>query len=625
MCGISIFFHNESINRDFYERSLDSLKRISHRGPDDEGIVLVNTNTGKYKIIQTELTHRELINLSEISSVNLSEYNLILGHRRLSIIDLSVAGHQPMKNKDDSWIVFNGEIYNYIEIREELKNLGSLFETNSDTEVVLEAYKIWGSNCFSKFNGMWSIFIWDNLKKQIFLSNDRFGVKPLYYIEGDDFFVLGSEIKQFTKYTDWVGKLNQDFMSEFIEHGFLDTDVNTPYENVFRFPKSSFASFETRNYQKKSINQSIQQYYLLKKTVKKWTEKEAIIEFHSLLQDAVKLRLRSDVKFGFALSGGLDSSAILYTAKNLLNIEGHKNVINGFSAVFPGHIDSDESEHIKTVINDLQCVGHFSLPMEDFNIDSFEKHMYHQDEPVDGTSYFAEWSVYAKAKTSGIKILFNGQGADEVFGGYHHHFYRYCRQLLIAGKIPKCVALIRQFADLKGLPFKKVASTVVGELKLNLKIKAGIAKFDHALVKYWSKINTLDEMLLADFNLYQLPLYLRADDRDSMAHGIESRHPFLDYRLVELGYSLPNNLLIKDGWQKYLIRKAMSEMPESIRFRKDKKGYLTPETIWLNKYKDQFEGYLKYNENIYGRKFPSKNLFNNYALGAWLKVNNIKE
>jgi asparagine synthetase B (glutamine-hydrolysing) len=184
------------------------------------------------------------------------------------------------------------------------------------------------------------------------------------------------------------------------------------------------------------------------------------------------------------------------------------------------------------------------------------------------------------------------------------------------------LSLVKSYAEIKNVSKKQIHKIVFNELKLVLKLKAGIAKFDHVLLKYWNKIDTLDELLIKDFDTFQLPLYLRADDRDSMAFGVESRHPFMDYRLVEFGYSLPNNLLIKNGWQKYLIRKAMHEMPEAVRYRKDKKGFVTPQNIWLARFKNEFEDYLKYNKKVLGTEKPSDQPFLNYALGTWFKVNN---
>jgi len=261
--------------------------------------------------------------------------------------------------------------------------------------------------------------------------------------------------------------------------------------------------------------------------------------------------------------------------------------------------------------------------MNDFSIPEFEKHVYHQEEPLIDTSFLAQWGVYEKACKSGIKILFNGQGADEVFGGYHHHFYKYCRQLLVNGKLPEYFSLIAQYSAIKQVSKNKIHKIVFNELKLSALMKAGIKKFDHHLLKHWNKIDSLDEILLKDFDTYQLPMYLRVDDRNSMAFGMESRHPFMDYRLVEFGYSLPNNFLIKNGWQKNILREAMVEMPQEIRYRKDKKGFTTPEDVWLKRYEKDFEEYLEYNRTVLGTRTPSGNKYRNYTLGAWFKVNGI--
>lgn len=623
MCGISVLFHKQYISPDLYEQFIISLKKIEHRGPDDEGVVLINTTNGNYKIVRTDKTHAEFCNITSLNEINLNDYNLIFGHKRLSILDLSVNGHQPMQGHDGSWIVFNGEIYNYIELREELKLLGCHFKTNSDTEVLLEAYKTWGIDCQNKFNGMWSFCLWDNSTKKIVISNDRFGVKPLYHYERADCFLLFSEIKQINAFSNFKLQLNQNHINDFINFGFLDTNQETIYENVNRFKKSNFIEFSPVNYSEGVILKNQTPYYILKKSSIDINEKDAIDKFRAILYDAVKIRMRADVDFGFALSGGIDSSAVLYMARNINKDENRNNELLGFSAIFPEHKGIDESPFVKIVTNDLPCKTYYSKAMDEFTFESFENHIYHQDGPMQGTSYLAQWSVYKKAQEAGIKILFNGQGADEVFAGYHHHFYRYCRYLLMQGKVIEYLCLVNTYCDLKQMPKSKVHKIVMNEIKLSTKIKLGVSKFDHQLLKYWNEIDTLDELLLRDFDTYQLPLYLRADDRDSMAFSIESRHPFMDYRLVEFGYSLPNKWLIKNGWQKYIIRESMSEMPESIRYRKDKKGFVTPQDEWIKNNKTKFDEYLNYNYKILGNKTPSKNDFYNYTLGCWFKVNRL--
>jgi asparagine synthase (glutamine-hydrolysing) len=621
MCGISVLFQKQRLSSNLLSEFIVSLRIINHRGPDDEGVVLINTHTNDFKILKTELTHPGVAEQYDISAVEAENYNLILGHKRLSIVDLSILGHQPMRGHDGSWIVFNGEIYNYIELKEELKLLGCHFKTHTDTEVILEAYRVWGKDCLNKFNGMWSICIWDAPNKKLFINNDRFGVKPFYYFENETGFNLVSETKQLKAFSNSKLALNNDHIKTFMDFGYVDVDQTTMYNDVYRFKKAHYIFVDPLSYQKHYLKDCQDQYYRIPQVKKPVSEKDAINQFRDLLYNSVKIRMRADVDFGFALSGGIDSSAILYTARNIIKNEKSGNELLGFSAIFPGYEAADESKFVKIVSADLPCKTIYSHPMDDFNFDAFERHIYHQDEPVWGTTFFAQWSIYQKMQETGLKILLNGQGADEVFAGYHHHFYRYCRHLLMNGKLPEYFSLVSQYAELKGLSKKYIHQTVFNEIKLKAKMKLGISKFDSALLKYWNKIDTLDEMLVRDFDTFQIPVFLRVDDRNSMAFSIESRHPFMDYRLVEFGYSLPNNLLIKNGWQKYIVRESMHEMPESIRYRKDKKGFTTPHQVWLEKYKDNFESYLAYTKATLGLSAPSKDPYKNYVIGAWLKVN----
>lgn len=621
MCGIAVYYNKTGITKDSLAASLASLELVRHRGPNGDGVALINTKTGDIKFLRTQDTPADISATLTITGYQDCSADLFLGHRRLSIIDLSSGGFQPMTDAHGNCIVFNGEVYNYLEIKEELKKLGLLFKTNSDTEVVLTAYRTWGKDCLQKFNGMWSICIWDAMHKRFFISNDRFGVKPLYYYEQAGSFILASEIKQLKAYTNNPLTINPNNLSDFLTEGYTDTSENTIYDKVYRFRKAHYVLFNSIDYQQGFLKDNQVRYYQINTKRTTLGEEGAIAAFRKLLYDAVRLRMPADVDFGFAISGGIDSSAILYTARNIIRNENINHKLIGFSAIFPGHKQSDESKFVKIVSADLPCLTIYSNPMEEFSIDSFEQHVYHQDEPLSDTSFLAQWSVYAKVKQIGIKILLNGQGADEVFAGYHHHFYRYCRQLLIQGKLSEYFSLVNQYAEIKQIRSERVHKIIFDEIKLKTKMLLGIARFDSALVKYWNKIDTLGEMLKGDFDTFQLPTYLRVDDRNSMAHSIESRHPFMDYRLVEFGYLLPYNLLIKNGWQKFLIRKSMHEMPEAIRYRKDKKGFTTPQESWVEKYKKEFENYLPYNKRTFGKEHPSPDRYKNYALGAWVKMN----
>jgi asparagine synthase (glutamine-hydrolysing) len=239
MCGISVLFNKNNITKETYKDFLNSLRKINHRGPDDEGVVLINTTNGNYKIARTDKTHTEVCNTTPLNEINLNDYNLIFGHKRLSILDLSVNGHQPMHYLNYT-IVFNGEIYNYIEIRDELVTYGYKFKTNSDTEVILAAYDKWKEMCLNKFNGMFSIIIYDNVENYLFIANDRFGVKPLYYYKDKNSLIFASEIKQFYSLKLSLS-INTEAIETFATTGFIDYNNETFYNEIQRFPKASFS------------------------------------------------------------------------------------------------------------------------------------------------------------------------------------------------------------------------------------------------------------------------------------------------------------------------------------------------------------------------------------------------
>jgi asparagine synthase (glutamine-hydrolysing) len=614
MCGILAYFNRNGISEKELKQSLNALQKIKHRGPDGEGVVLINTKTGGFhNLITAETPNAVLenkINLNEALSL---DYDLILGHRRLSIIDVSTNGHQPMYHQSGNWIIFNGEIYNYIELKEELKSAGFTFKTDSDTEVIHVAYLHWGSKCLEKFNGMFTIVLFDAKTKNLFVANDRFGVKPLYYISDSTKLLFVSEIKQIKEF-NFNLTLNTKAISVYLEDHYLDYNEETFYNEVYRFKPSCYSGIDLQtSHAIKKIP-----YYEIDKS-KPSVSKDPIEAFSSLFESAVKLRLRSDVPVGFASSGGLDSSSVLYTAHKLLSKTDPKPDLSTFSAIFPG-MEGDESEFIKLIESDLKIQSHYTNPLEEFNIPDFEKHIYHQDFPVQSTSYYAEWCVARMVSKQNVKVLLVGQGGDEILAGYHHHFYRYGRQLILSGKILKYLSLLKKYSDLKGIDRNEVHRKIINEVKLSLKFKAGLANLGNALSNKWNRADKLIDLLKMDLQEFTLPTYLRSDDRDGMAFGLETRHPFLDYRLIDLCFALPNDYKIRDGWQKWVLREVMSEMPDMIRYRKDKKGYTTPESTWVSKNKAAFESYLQYLPDNF-RTMKQKNEFLKFSLGAWFKTN----
>ncbi len=612
MCGILVYFNRNGISGTELKRSLNALQKIKHRGPDGEGVVLINSKTGEFHNLITNETPNgspeHKVSIDEAQGLN---FDLILGHRRLSIIDVSTNGHQPMYHPNGNWIVFNGEIYNYIELKEELRSAGIKFKTDSDTEVIHAAYEQWGPKCVEKFNGMFSIVIYNAKSKGLFVANDRFGVKPLYYINDGDKLILTSEIKQVKEFNVSL-TLNKKAVEVFLKDHYLDYDQQTFYKEINRFKPSCYSTIDLQS----STELKGSSYYEIENTVTE--NSNSIEEFVSLFESAIKLRLRSDVPVGFASSGGLDSSSVLYTAYKLLSNNGTPD-LSTFSAIFPG-MDGDESEFIKLIEKDLKIKSHYVNPLEQFNINDFEKHIYHQDFPVQTTSYYAEWCVARMVNEQKVKVLLIGQGGDEILAGYHHHFYRYCRQLILSGKIFKYLSLLKKYAELKGIDKNEVHKKIINEVKLSLKFKAGLANLGNDLSNKWNRADKLVDLLKMDLLEFTLPTYLRSDDRDGMAFGLETRHPFLDYRLVNFCFSTSNDLKIKDGWQKWILREAMPVMPEAIRYRKDKKGYTTPQNLWISKNKPAFESYLNYlPEDI--KKMQCSDDFLKYSLGAWFKTN----
>jgi asparagine synthase (glutamine-hydrolysing) len=466
MCGILAYFNKDGISGHQLDQSLRSLKKIKHRGPDGEGVTLINTKTGEFRnLITDETPPGNYPNSIRADQANEFNFDLFFGHRRLSIIDISINGHQPMYYENGNWIIFNGEIYNYIELRDELKISGFKFKTSSDTEVIHAAYQHWGPDCLKRFNGMFALVLFDNTKKCIFTANDRFGVKPLYYKQDEKSILFISELKQAHAYgVKFTLKAEQ--VENFFDN-YTDYNDHTIVNEIKKHKPSNYTLTELSG----NLLLNFHTYYEVSAMNTSFRNPEDITEeFKRLLTDAVKLRLRSDVPVGFASSGGLDSSSILYIAHHLLGGVSQAPKISTFSAIFPG-MPGDESEFIKVVEKDLEVNSHYVNPIEKFSIKDFEDHIYHQDFPVLSTSFYAGWCESRLVKESGVKVLLVGQGADEILGGYHHHFYRYCRQLILTGKILKYISLVKKHSELKNISPDKLHKIIISEVKLALKLK----------------------------------------------------------------------------------------------------------------------------------------------------------
>ena len=559
MCGIAgiINLDQQSISEIDIKKMMSKIK---HRGPDDEG-TFINKNVG-------------------------------LGFVRLSIIDLSPAGHQPMQSDDNEQIiVFNGEIFNYIELRNELKQLGYIFKTKTDTEVLLAAYKQWGPACEHRFNGMWAFVIYDKKNNSIFASRDRYGIKPFYYTIQQNKFYFASEIPAILEVLPNKPKANEQVIYDFLVFNRTDQNKETFFTNIYKLKHGHCLHI---NLTLKQNQVEIKKWYDLKTELKEaFSSKE---EYYNLFKDAVGLRMRSDVPVGVCLSGGLDSSSVL----SVLLKDGKYADINTFSAIYNKGDVGDESEFIN-MYNDQVNHMHFTSPnsLELFNdLQNFVKA---QGEPIPSTSAYAQFRVMKLAKGT-VTVTLDGQGADEQLAGYHYFFGLYYKELFLELKWFKLLKEIVAY-------FKKHKSSfalktfVFFLLPKKLRTKVRVSEKGYLNEEFNSKYNkhnqiagnlygsnNLKDALLDHFE-YKMEHHLKWGDFNSMWHSIESRMPFLDHRLVERTISLPSDQIINKGTTKFILREAMiNTLPEAIRTRTDKVGYATPEGEWFRK--EPFKGLI---------------------------------
>ena len=585
MCGIVGTWNFDGRGVD-----LAALRRattaIRHRGPDDEGYLLVDTRSGRAELCGGKDTTAEL-GLPDLSEFASGHFDLAFGFRRLSILELSPAGHQPMASVDKrEWIIFNGEIYNYLELRDELISHGHRFQTGSDTEVILAAYRQWGEACVERFNGMFALAIWNTVERSLFIARDRFGEKPVYYayIPGKSL-VFASEMKAL-----WAGDFAERRIYEPVAAAYkyfkeIETGEQTFFENIYRLPQAHTmkvsAAGELRHRRYWDIDPRIQE----EDKTEDWYKEQ----FRDLLTDSVRLRLRADVPVGSSLSGGLDSSTIVSAMSRLLP-EGA--VQKTFSARFDDSF-YDEGRWMDLVTNANKVERHdVWLTAEDF-FNDVSTLMWHQEEPFNSTSIYAQFAVMRLARKGEVTVLLDGQGADEMLGGYHSYFAergddlvrsldlqsymrwrRECIEMhggapnsvkrVLVQSVPKPVKnTVRRFQQkAKGLPDVKRSDPVYSSDFKN------VSSFRRAL--WW---NTTREGLVE---------LLRYADRNSMAHSREVRLPFLDHRLVEFVFRLPERLLLRGAWTKWILRESFRGIvPDPIVDRVDKLGYMPPQKRWL--------------------------------------------
>lgn len=508
--------------------------------------------------------------------------SVALGHRRLSILDLSEKGTQPMCYKDRYWISFNGEIFNYLELKCELELKGYQFKSQTDTEVILAAYDCWNSGCFNRLNGMWALVIYDTMTEEIILSRDRFGIKPLYYYFFDNSLFFGSEIKAILAHTKLSIKPNLPFLKNYIKEGPKDHSSETAFLNVLSFPKASFSITNANSITSGNILQ-FSKYWTPKINIRDipMDPREELIminEFTNLLSDAVRLRLRADVNIGIALSGGLDSSLIASHVNRLLNKKGKStDTQKTFSTVYTTNEtkDLDESVHIDRVVKFLNVDSYRIEPTEQDVQDEYFRMIYHLENPPE-TTLMSSWNTYKLISQNKVKVTLDGQGADEQLCGYYSFVYQYIMSSNLSDQEAK------KFFQLGGIDGDRLRKAIEFSKKNSPLKKPFWILFQFLLRKKYSPFKHVNKLCSESIDKHLAQL-LHYADRASMAHSIESRMPFMDYRIVEFTNTLSPHYKLKDGWTKWIVRKSAEPfLPNKTVWRNDKMGWPIPEEHWFN-------------------------------------------
>lgn len=551
MCGIAgiLRFDGQPVDRPLLGRMIEAAH---HRGPDDSDSLFLD--------------------------------NIGLAHKRLAIIDLNPRGRQPMSYGERYWIVYNGEVYNYLELRAELEERGHAFRTTSDTEVILAAYAEWGPRCLSRFNGMWALAIYDKQERELFLARDRFGVKPLMIAVRPDMFCFSSEIKQLLPVLP-ERKANARRVLDYLVTAYENHTDESFFEGIDNLPAGSWMRIgaDGRVRDRQSF------YSLsLKPEYAAMGIEESTEAVSALLRDAIRLRLRSDVQVGTCLSGGLDSSAISALASEQYNRSGGRE----FMAIHAKSIESstDESHYARRVAEraDIRLVT-VEPSSEDF-ARTIDEVVFTQEEPFGSPSMFMGWHVFREARRQGCRVMLNGQGADEAFLGYERYYpleldpahpVDFIRRLRLQSRHSK----LSTAEALRYYLYFRFAFLRISRLKANRYVASRhLARyaFDSVVASADSYANCF-AMQKLEIETLQLPHLLRYEDRNSMRHSIETRLPFLDYRLMEAAASLPLDHKLRDGWTKYVVRKAAEpHLPPEITWREVKLGFEAPTARWFN-------------------------------------------
>jgi len=584
MCGIAGMYNLSPRPVDL--GLLERMTRVlAHRGPDGEGYVLLAPR-GQGKPLPV------IGRLSDSLCSTTPGYTIGLGHRRLAVLDCSPLGHQPMSSEDErTWITYNGEIYNYLELREELQGLGRRFRSTSDTEVILHAYREWGPACLPRLNGMFAFAVWDGAHDRLFCARDRLGMKPLYYRVDRERLAFGSEIKALLEDAGRPTAPNHRMVHDFLAFGLQDHTEETFFDGILQLRPGHSLSVEGGRLH-------VEKWWDLEPSAPQdaLDDESAIRSFRALFDDTVRIHLRSDVAVGSCLSGGLDSSSIVCTMRRLL-APGPR--LQTFSSCFD-EAACDERPYLNLVVAQARTESVEIFPDGRRLYDEMPRILWFQEEPFGGTSYLAQWAVMRAAAEHGVKVLLDGQGGDELLCGYPGYWGSYGGDLIRRGDVRRFAreawAYGRQQARLHPTVYANFARALLPlsvvararawlkgqDLWMNPEFASRYADSSRHLLYGDRFPNAVENHVAAYLQSHSLPALLHHEDRNAMAFSIEARLPFLDARLVDFSLRLPTRLKLRNGRSKFILREAMAGvLPDAIRQRTDKMGFVTPQDRWL--------------------------------------------
>ena len=520
-----------------------------------------------------------------------------LGHRRLSILDLSAAGTQPMASHDSRYLlVFNGEIYNYLELREELMGRGGVFHTQTDTEVIIEAYRSWGPDCVEHFNGMWAFALYDTAEEVLFVSRDRFGIKPFYYLLDNESLVFASEIKAIVAVRPRERVPHRAVLARFLPTGVFGDGQETFFANVRSLLPAHNARYDVRR-----GTWDVRRYWTVDagRFAAAWGRGDPVETLRGLLHSSVQLHLRSDVPVGTCLSGGIDSSAIVCLMSRLRD-----GPVHTFSGIYPDR-DYSEAEYVAAVNRHADTIPCpiFPEPRGDL-VEDLRTITWHQDNPTAGPGLYTQFHVMRRACQE-VKVILDGQGADELFAGYLFYFPAHLHDLRARGVSGKLRALMlsaaiwrhwgAKYLPLEHLPFAQRLRSMLRRLTggrgpqpvggweiVHPDLTAGVAGSPLTRNDFAPVQGHLNQLLCDHLLNSSLPSLLHYEDRNSMAFSLEARVPFLDHRIVEFAVGLDASYKISSSWTKWVLRKATADvLPPAVAWRRSKLGYPTPMARWF--------------------------------------------